>query len=178
MPSIFSGGFGSSFFTDPGGALGLNPTHKDLFGGNIDPGSAAGLAAQQEANKKAFDFIESQQTVARSAALPLFADAQRVAQQGTQGALDVISGGIPAQIAAQNQGNFLAQQQTANAQQQVQNAILGLPTQQFQPQQAAPIDLSFLQNPIAPQAQQPNLPTSVQVVPPPPPTRKARKLFG
>lgn len=123
-----------------------------IFGGGTSSASEKSADAQRAANAASLAFIKQQSSQARQDAIPLFQSAQDVAALGTQGALDVISGGLGAQLEAQNQGNFLAQQQLADTQPQFQNAILGLPTQQFQPQQAQLPDLSFLQGLQAPTA--------------------------
>lgn len=149
-----------------------------IFGGGTTGASEQSAEATRADNAARLAFIEKQSGQAREDVLGLFPSALDVQAQGTQGALDVISGGIPAQLDARNQGNFLAQQQVANIPQQFQNAILGDPIQQFQPQQAPSVDLSFLQGLQAPQVQQPSVQQFQQQPQAQPPQNPLQQLFA
>lgn len=134
-----------------------------IFGGGTTSASEQSQAAQIAANTATQRFIEERTAEARADVQRLFPQAQQVATEGFQGALDVIGGGIPQQLAAFQQGNVGAQQVTGDTLSQIQNAILGLPVNQaaFAPQQIT-TDLSFLQNLTAPSI-------APQPVPPPNP---------
>jgi len=124
-----------------------------IFGGGTSGASEQSQQAQIQANRDALAFIEQQSEQARGDIVPLFGQAQDVLAQGTQGALDVISGGLPAQFDAFQQGNVLAQQQLQSTLPQFQNAILGLPTQFPQQAQTITPDFGFSQGLVAPQVQ-------------------------
>lgn len=136
-----------------------------IFGGGTTGASEKSQAAQISANTDTQRFIEQRTAEARADVQRLFPQGQQVATEGFQGALDVISGGIPQQLGAFQQGNVGAQQVTGDTLSQVQNAILGLPVNQavFAPQEIT-TDLSFLQNLTAPTVTQPQqLPESNRV---------------
>jgi len=118
-----------------------------IFGGGTSSASQASQDATIAANAATQKFIEERSGQARADVLSIFPQAQQFGAQGFQGALDVISGGIPQQLAAFQGGNVGAQQTLGQTLPQVQNAILGLPVNQaaFQPQQLSP-DLSFISN--------------------------------
>lgn len=87
----------------------------------------------------------------------LFGTAQDARAGGFQSALDFLGGSVGQQVAPFQQGNVLAQQQISRGLPQIQNALLGLPTDLsgFQPQQIGqPSDFNI---PI-PQAAQPQQP--------------------
>lgn len=136
-----------------------------IFGGGTTGASQQSVEAQLTANAATQKFIEERTAEARADVQRLFPQAQQVATEGFQGALDVIGGGIPQQLAAFQQGNVGAQQVTAQTLPQIQNAILGLPVNQaaFAPQEIT-TDLSFLQNltvpTIQPQVPPPNPPVN------------------
>ena len=132
-----------------------------IFGGGTTGASEQSQAAQIAANAATQRFIEQQSGQARQDVLSLFPQGQQLATQGFQGALDVISGGIPQQLGAFQQGNVGAQQVTGDTLSQVQNAILGLPVNQavFAPQEIT-TDLSFLQNLTAPSLQPQAVPSA------------------
>ena len=118
-----------------------------IFGGGTTGASQQSQEAQLAANAATEKFIREQTGQARADVTALFPSAQRVGAEGFQGALNVIAGGIPQQLAAFQGGNVGAQQTLGQTLPQIQNAILGLPVNQgaFQPQQANP-DLSFISN--------------------------------
>jgi len=134
-----------------------------IFGGGTTGASEQSQAAQISANAATERFIREQSGQARQDVLNLFPQAQQVGAQGFQGALDVISGGIPQQLGAFQQGNVGAQQITSQTLPQIQNAILGLPVNQgvFTPQEIT-TDLSFLSGLTVPTVQPADLPTFQQ----------------
>jgi len=136
-----------------------------IFGGGTTGASQQSQQAQQAANAATQRFIEQRTAEARADVQRIFPQAQQLGAQGFQGALDVLGGGIPQQLAAFQQGNIGAQQVTGDTFSQIQNAILGLPvnTAAFAPQNIE-TDLSFLSGLQAPGLQDPNAP-----LPEPPP---------
>ena len=116
---------------------------KDTFFGGASKKAAQAAQAGLESGQ---EFIRTGTEEARQDLFRLFPQAQQSAQQGFQGGLDVFGQALPQQAQAFQSGNIAAQQALLAGQPQFQNAILGLPTQQFQPQQAAAPDLSFLQS--------------------------------
>ncbi len=113
-----------------------------LFGGSDDSGQQA-AARQNEANLELFERLAQQ---ARGDALTLLPAADVNRNLGFQAALDVFGQGAGQQIGAFQQGNLGAQQMQIAGLPQIQNAILGLPTDLsgLQPQQIG-FDPSFLQ---------------------------------
>lgn len=74
----------------------------------------------------------------------LFGAAQENQQRGVQGALDIFKEILPEQFLAFQRGNLGAQQTLLGTLPQVQNAILGLPTQNpFAPQRFATPEFNF-----------------------------------
>lgn len=118
-----------------------------LFGGGTTGASEQSQAAQIAANEATERFIRERSAEARQDITSIFPQAQQAAQQGFQGALNLIGQGLPGQIGAFQQGNIGAQSVISQTLPQIQNAILGLPVQQgaFQPQPIS-TDLSFLEN--------------------------------
>jgi len=130
-----------------------------IFGGGVSGASQQSQQAQQAANAATQRFIEQRSAEARADILSIFPQAQQLGAQGFQGALDVLGGGIPQQLAAFQQGNIGAQQVTGDTFSQIQNAILGLPVDPsaFAPQNIQ-TDLSFLSGLTAPGLQIPDQP--------------------
>ena len=141
-----------------------------IFGGGTSSASQGSQTAQKQANAATQRFIEQRTEQARADVSGLFPSAQRVAAQGSQGALDIIGQGAGAQIDAFTQGNVGAQQAVANTLPQFQNAILGLGVDQsaFQPVNLG-LDASFLQGlrapSINPQQQMPQGVAEMPIVP-------------
>ncbi len=119
-----------------------------IFGGGATGASERSQEAQLAANAATEKFIKEQSGQARADVSALFPSAQRVGAEGFQGALNVIAGGIPEQLAAFQGGNVGAQQTLGQTLPQIQNAILGLPVNQaaFQQPQTISPNLSFLEN--------------------------------
>lgn len=128
-----------------------------LFG---DDGKAA-ADKQSKENRKSREFLAEQTEKARDEIFPLFGAAEESRRAGSQAALDVLGGALPAQLGAFQGGNVGAQQALLTGLPQVQNAILGLPTDLsgLQPQQLN-IDTSFIPT------QLPGLPTQQQALRP------------
>lgn len=122
-----------------------------IFGGGTSEASEQTQAAQLQSNRELQRFIRERSLEARQDVTDIFPEAQRVGAEGFQGALDVISQGLPQQLGAFQQGNIGAQQIISQSLPQIQNAILGLPVNQaaFQPRNIN-FDPSFLQNLTAP----------------------------
>ena len=118
------------------------------------------LEPSPSANERTQQFIEQQAAQARGDVQNIFPTASQNLQAGFGAAADVFGQVIPQQVSAAQQGNMAAQQQMAAALPQIQNAILGLPTDfsAFQPQ-GINVDTSFAQTPMPQfqpaQAQQP-----------------------
>ena len=89
----------------------------------------AALKQQEDQNQQNTQFIKEQAAKARQDVIPLFDAAQQARLSGAQGALDVFGQSVPAQLSAFQQGNQQAQAALLAGLPQVQNAILGLPTQ-------------------------------------------------
>jgi len=102
--------------------------------------------AQIEANAETMALIERQTKQATRDATKLFGAAQDNFLTGSQAGLDVFGSTIPQQFGAFQQGNVGAQNQLIAGMPQVNNALLGLPTDlsSFQPQQID-VDTSFAQ---------------------------------
>jgi hypothetical protein len=97
---------------------------KTLFGGTDTSAQKAQIAANESTQR----FIESQGAQARSDAAGLF-DASNINRNlGLQAGLDVLGQTIPQQFSTFQQGNVGAQQTLLAGLPQIQNAILGLPT--------------------------------------------------
>lgn len=111
-----------------------------LFG---DGGKGAARAQGSE-NAASRAFIAEGTERARGDIQPLFAASQQARQAGSQSALDVLGGALPAQLQAFQGGNVGAQQALLGGQPNFQNAILGLPQQQQQQAFQVPVDLSFI----------------------------------
>lgn len=116
-----------------------------LFGGTND----SAQQAQIQANEAAQKFIEEQAALARTDVSRAFPRAREDLIRGQQGAADVIGSIFPEQVSAFQQGNLGAQAALLGGQQQMQNAILGLPVDMsgFQPQRID-IDTSLFQRDI------------------------------
>ena len=127
-----------------------------IFGGGVSEASKQSQQAQQQANAATQRFIEQQTATGRQDVSSLFPGAQAAMAQGTQGALDILGQGIPAQVDIFSRGNVGAQQALANTLPQFQRAILGQPLDfsQFQPVNLG-ADASFVQGLQAPTIQQP-----------------------
>lgn len=97
--------------------------------------ASRGMEAQQAENEANRAFLEKQAQQARGDVAGLFPQARQEREQGTQRAIDVLTGALPQQFGAFQQGNVAAQQQLAAGLPQIQNALLGLPVdfQSFQP---------------------------------------------
>jgi len=110
--------------------------------------------------------IEQARGQSRQDVQQLFGAAQQNLLAGQQAGLDLRGQVIPQQLETFQQGNIAAQQQLLGGLPQVQNALLGLPTDLtgFQPTRIN-FDPSFAQQQL-PQFQSPELTTFV----PPPPT--------
>lgn len=130
-----------------------------IFGGGTTGASEQSQQAQIAANAATQRFIEQRTAEARADVQRIFPQAQQLGAEGFQGALDVLSGGLPQQLAAFQQGNVGAQQVTGDTFSQIQNAILGLPVDPsaFAPQNIQ-TDLSFLGGLTAPGLQVPDQP--------------------
>jgi len=115
---------------------------KTLFGGP----DKSSLNTQIGFNNQATDFIKSQAAQARGDAYGLAPAGQDNRNMGYQAALDVLGMTIPQQFSTFQQGNVGAQGALLAGLPQVQNAILGLPTDLsgLQPQ-AINYDASFAQ---------------------------------
>ena len=100
------------------------------IGSAISDRKSAGDAvdAQAEQNAKNEAFIREQAAKAREDIIPLFQAAQGNIAAGGQAALDVFSQTIPRQLNQLTAGSFAAQNQLIKGLPQIQNAILGLPT--------------------------------------------------
>lgn len=122
----------------------------DFFGGTDS--SAQDLTLKQ--NQDTLDLIERQTQRATRDVSKLFGSAEQNLLAGNQAAMDMVGQFAPQQFSALQQGNLGAQEQLLAGMPQVQNALLGLPTDLsgFQPRQAQ-VDTSFLQNPQLPQFQ-------------------------
>lgn len=114
--------------------------------------AAADAKSQKDAAKAQKDqaegnaqFIKDQAEKARSEALPLFASGQESRDIGYQAALDAFSQSAPQQFSTFQQGNVGAQQALLAGLPQIQNAILGIPTDlsALQPQ-TIDYDTSFI----------------------------------
>ena len=112
-------------------------------GGKTD--SSAQLA-QIQANKETLALIERNTQQATRDNTRLFGAAQDNLLAGAQAGLDVFGSTIPQQFGAFQQGNVGAQPPLIRGLPQVNNAILGLPTDlsSFQPQRIN-VDTSFAQ---------------------------------
>lgn len=112
--------------------------------------------AQAATNVSNEQFIREQAEVARADVLPLFAGAAESRALGNQAALDVFGQSAPAQIDAFQSGNVGAQETLIAGLPQIQNALLGLPTDLsgLQPQRLN-VDQSFLQQTLPQSAQPP-----------------------
>jgi len=89
------------FFKDVADASGITDT---LFG---DPEAA--MEAQSAENRASRDFFSGKVDEAMGRIDPLFNAAQKNRQQGNQGALDILGGGLRSQLDAFRQGNVGAQ---------------------------------------------------------------------
>jgi len=100
-----------------------------VVGGAVANKSAGdALDAQEDQNAANQAFIREQAAQAREDAVPLFDSAQRNREIGAQGAFDTQGLSTRQQIDTTGRGNYFAQEALLGGQQQVQNAILGLPT--------------------------------------------------
>lgn len=117
-------------------------------GGVISSNKNAGKAAdaQGKQNKRNEAFIREQAAKARKDILPLFGAGQDARSTGAQAALNIFGQSIPQQASQFQRGNVGAQQALLAGLPQVQNALLGLPTDLsgLQPQQIQ-FDNSFAQ---------------------------------
>lgn len=97
-------------------------------------------------NQKTLELIERQTQRASRDVGKLFGSAEQNLLAGNQAAADLMGQYAPEQFGALQQGNINAQQQVLAGMPQVQNALLGLPTDLsgFQPRTFQP-NLSFLQ---------------------------------
>lgn len=104
------------------------------------------LKTQQEQNASNATFLSDQSSKASKQATTLFDLSEKNRKLGAQRALGILGQTIPQQIGAFQQGNLGAQQQLVAGLPQIQNALMGLPTDvsSFQPQQVQ-IDPSFSQ---------------------------------
>lgn len=105
-------------------------------------------------NRKTLELIERQTQRASRDVSKLFGSAEQNLLAGQQGAADVMGQMAPQQISALQQGNLNAQNQLLAGLPQMQNALLGLPTDlsALQPS-TVNVDTSFLQNTRLPQFQ-------------------------
>ncbi len=126
-----------------------------LSGKTAAKGTAEALQFQREAAEQE----RQQRDRAREDVLSLFPSSRDSAQQGFQGALDIFGQSTPMQADLFSQGNLGAQQMISAGLPQIQNALLGLPTDfsAIQPPQQTMPDLSFLKQ---------QLPFSENVLPP------------
>lgn len=115
---------------------------KDTFFGGAEKKAAK---AQQKGIERGVEATERATAEAKASVLPLFGQARNDLQQGFQGALDVFSQSLPAQVQAFQGGNVAAQQQLLAGLPQFQNAILGgnIDYSQLQPTQVQTPDLGF-----------------------------------
>ena len=104
-----------------------------FFGGAEKKAGQAEARALEEGREILQENVKEAQRVSGEL-IPRGQEAQRL---GSQAALDVFSRGLPQQLGAFQQGGLQAQQTTAAALPQIQNAILGQPVDfsGFQPQQ-------------------------------------------
>jgi hypothetical protein len=125
---------------------------KDTFFGGAEKKAAK---AQQQGIERGIDETRRATEEARQAVTPLFGQARQDLNQGFQGALDVFSQSLPAQMQTFQQGNVGAQEQLLAGLPQFQNAILGnqIDFSQLQPAQVQTPDLGFFQQTL-PQIQQ------------------------
>jgi len=86
------------------------------------------LKTQQKQNASNARFLSKQSEKAAVQATGLFESSAKNQQVGMQRALDILGQTIPQQLSAFQQGNTGAQQQLAAGLPQIQNALLGLPT--------------------------------------------------
>lgn len=105
--------------------------------------SAQQLTLKQ--NQDTLDLIERQTQRATRDVSKLFGSAEQNLLAGNQAAADMMGQYVPQQFGALQQGNLNAQQQVLAGMPQVQNALLGLPTDMsaFQPR-TVNVDTSFL----------------------------------
>ncbi len=134
--------------------------------------SAQELTLKQ--NQETLDLIERQTQRATRDVSKLFGSAEQNLLAGNQAALDTMGQYAPQQFSALQQGNLNAQQQIASGLPQMQNALLGLPTDLsgFQPRGVS-VDTSFLEN-----AQLPQFQTSQQALQQTAPQQAQEFQFG
>lgn len=140
---------------------GIVSTVKDTFFGGAEKKAAK---AQQKALEQSQEYIRENIAQARGDVMGIFPQARESARSGFQSALDVFAQSIPQQANLFQQGNVGAQQMLSQGLPQMQNAILGLPTNLSfaQPQQLQMPDFSYLQQQL-PQLQQAQQPTQEQL---------------
>lgn len=111
-----------------------------------DRATSKSLRAQKEAGAEQAQLIREGRQQAEAAMDRLGPLAQENLMRGNQAALNIFGGLAPAQMGIFQQGNVGAQQALTSALPQIQNALLGAPTDfsALQPQQLQMPDLSFL----------------------------------
>lgn len=127
-------------------------------------GDSSSQRLQIAANAETLALIKEQTAQGRQDVKQLFGSAQQNLLTGQQRALDIFGQTIPQQLDTFQQGNVAAQEQLIAGLPQVQNALLGLPTDLsgFQPTKID-FDASFAQQQL-PQFQNPQL---TNIAPPP-----------
>lgn len=131
----------------------LSGLKDSLFG---DEGEKASRK-QSEENEQNRAFIREGIAAATADINRIFPQAQAARLFGAQGAQNVMQGFVPQQLQAFQQGNLQAQTTQSLAPQQIQNALLGLPTDFsfLQPQQGFQPNFDFLNQPLQPPVQEP-----------------------
>ena len=112
-----------------------------------DRASSKAASANRSAARTASAETRRSADEARADINRIFPQAQRTAQEGFQGALNVFGQSLPAQTNTFTQGNVGAQQAILSGLPQIQNALLGgnVDFSQMQPFQVQAPDLGFFQ---------------------------------
>ena len=128
-------------------ALGIGSLVAGAFSGSKDREQAKKAAeAQQAQNDKNELFLDKKTKEAGALTKGLFESASQNRLAGSKRALDILGQSIPQQLSTFRQGNLAAQEQLLAGLPQIQNALLGLPTDlsTLQPRQST-FDPSFTQ---------------------------------
>lgn len=115
--------------------------------GAVSSDRASGKAARATGRAADAAFVETRRAAdeARRDINTIYPEAQRTAQQGFQGALDVFGQSLPAQTSTFQSGNIGAQQAILAGLPQIQNALFGnqVDYSQMQPFEVQQPDLGF-----------------------------------